>query len=125
MSLPSYYRWLDVEQLGDVTAIRFTTRTILGDDAIGAIGQQLLGLVDSAGCRRFVLNLSNVESLSTAMIGRLVALHRRVEAAGGRLVLCGLGPFLMEIFRVLNLPEVAPIYRDEPEALRSFGTPVG
>jgi anti-anti-sigma factor len=121
MSLPSYYRWLDVEQVGDVTAVRFTTRTVLGDDAIRAIGEQLTSLADSAGCRRFVLNLTRVESLSSAMIGRLVALHGRVEAAGGRLVLCGLGPFLLEIFKILNLLDVAPIYRDEAEALRSFG----
>jgi anti-anti-sigma factor len=121
MSLPSYYCWLEVEPVGDVTVVRFTTRTILGDDAIGAIGEQLLALAETSGCRQFVLNLANVESLSTGMVGRLVAVLRHVEAVQGRLVLCGLGPFLMEIFKILNLLPLAPIYRDEEEAVRSFG----
>jgi anti-anti-sigma factor len=120
MSLPPYYRWLEVEPVGDVTVVRFTTRTVLGNDAIDAIDGQLFGLVESSGCRGLVLNLANVESLSTAMVGRLVALQRRVETGGGRLVLCGLGPFLVEIFKVLNFTQLAPIFRDEPEALQSF-----
>jgi anti-sigma B factor antagonist len=118
--LPAYYRWLEVEQLGDVTVIRLTTRTILGGDAIEAITAQLFGLVEEAGCRQFVLNLGNVESVSTAMVGKLVALHRRLEAAQGRLVLCRLGPFIMEIFKVLKLGPLAQVYREEHEAVRSF-----
>jgi anti-sigma B factor antagonist len=120
MSLPSYYRWLEIDQLGDVTVVRFTTRTILGNDAIQAIGDQLLGLVEQAGCRQFVLNLENVESVSTAMVGKLVALHRRLDAAQGRLVLCRLGPFLVEIFKVLNLGELTRVYGEEQEAVQSF-----
>jgi anti-anti-sigma factor len=125
MPLPSYYRWLEIEQFGDVTVVRFTTRTILGNDAIEAIGGQLLGLVEQAGCRQFVLNLENVESVSTAMVGKLVALHRRLEAAHGRLVLCRLGPFLVEIFKVLNLGQLAHVYGEEQEAVQSFAAESG
>src|SRR5689334_16752948 len=121
MPLPSYYRWLEVEQFGDVTVVRFTTRTILGDDAIDAIAAQLFGLVEEAGCRQFVLNLGNVESVSTAMVGKLVALHRRLEAAQGQLALCRMGPFLVEIFKVLNLGPLARVYGEEQEAVQSFG----
>ena len=125
MPLPSYYRWLEIEQVGDVTVVRFTTRTILGNDAIEAIGGQLLGLVEQAGCRQFVLNLENVESVSTAMVGKLVGVHRRLEAAHGRLVLCRLGPFLVEIFKVLNLGPLARVYGDEQEAVQSFAAASG
>jgi anti-sigma B factor antagonist len=125
MPLPSYYRWLEIEQVGDVTVVRFTTRTILSNDAIEAIGGQLLGLVEQAGCRQFVLNLENVESISTAMVGKFVALHRRLEAAQGRLVLCRLGPFLVEIFKVLNLGQLARVYGEETEAVQSFGAASG
>jgi anti-sigma B factor antagonist len=124
MPLPSYYRWLEIDQLGDVTVVRFTTRTILGNDAIEAIGTQLLGLVEEAGCRQFVLNLENVESISTAMVGKLVSLHRRLDAAQGRLVLCRLGPFLVEIFKILKLGELARVYEEE-EAVQSFAPASG
>ena len=125
MPLPSYYRWLEIDQLGDVTVVRFTTRTILGNDAIEAIGTQLLGLVEEAGCRQFVLNLENVESISTAMVGKLVSLHRRLDAAQGRLVLCRLGPFLIEIFKILNLGQLARVYGEEQEAVQSFAAASG
>jgi hypothetical protein len=67
-----------------------------------------------------VLHFGEVESVTTLMVGRVIVLHRQAEAAGGRLVVCGARPFLDELFALLRLPELVPIYRGEQEALDSF-----
>ena len=120
MQLPAYYHWLEVEQVGDVTVVRFAVRTILDSQAIEAMGGQLFGLVESAGCRKFVVSFANVESVGTAMLGKFILLHRKLEGAGGRVVLCQVGDFLAEIFKVLDFPRLFRIYADEQAALQSF-----
>jgi len=111
---------LEIQKAGDVAIVSFTQRSLLSPDLIEAIGQQLFSLVEKENCRKFILHFGNVESMTTAMVGKLVGLHKRVEAAGGRLALCRIGPFLSEIFKILNVPKVMHVYGDEQQALDSF-----
>jgi anti-sigma B factor antagonist len=120
MPLPAYYHWLEVEQVGDVTVVRFAVRSILDGPGIEAMGEQLFDLVESAGCRRFVISFANVESVATAMLGKFIVLHRKLEAVRGRVVLCRVGDFLGEIFKLLEFPRLFRIYGNEQEALQSF-----
>ena len=113
-------RWLEVEEVGAVTVVRLLARRILTEEAVEAVGEELAGLLRAPGGAKVVLHLGEVESMTTLMVGRLVLLHRQVEAAGGRLVLCGAEPALKEVFALLRLPRVMPVYRGEQEALESF-----
>jgi anti-anti-sigma factor len=111
---------LEVEMVADVAVVRFTHRSLLRAELIEALGEQLTGLVEGSGCHKFVLNFANVESMTTAMVGKLVSLHQKVEAGEGRLALCNIDPFLREIFKILNLTHVFPMHDDEQAALQSF-----
>jgi anti-sigma B factor antagonist len=116
--------WLDIEPIGDVLAVRFTARQLVDEDMIGAIGSRLIQLVDQLGYRRLVLNLGPVNQLGSAMVGKLIALHRKVQAASGRLALCALKPDLYnKIFEVLKLSEIFHVYDDEQQALQDFPPP--
>jgi anti-sigma B factor antagonist len=120
MALVPRNRGLEVEQIGDVTVVRFAQRSILEEEKIQVMGRQLFDLVENFGCRKFIVNFGNVQSLSSTMVGKLFALHRKVQAAGGRLVLCTIIPELREIFEILKLPELCSVYEEEQEALQSF-----
>jgi anti-anti-sigma factor len=111
---------LEVAQQGDQLVGRFTRRTILEPTAVDAVGQRLRGLVRDGGCRKVVLNFTQVESLTSAMLGQLAALHREVEAHGGRLAFAGVDPFLAQIFRICQIPQQIPIYSDEQQALAAL-----
>src|SRR4051794_6102128 len=111
---------LEMETVGDVTVLWFTQRSLLGADLVDAIGARLLEAVRDFGCRRLVLNLGNVESMTTSMVGKLLALKRDVEAAGGRLALCELDPFLRQIFQVLNLTNAFALHDTEEAAVESL-----
>ena len=118
--MPPQPHWMEVEMVGDVAVVRFTQRSILGEDAIVAIGQQLFELAESGTASKFVLNFARVESMTTAMMGKLLAIYKRVDAEGGRLALCRIGPFLAEIFKILRLPRQVSVFQEEQEALQSF-----
>ena len=111
---------LQVERVGDATVVRFTRRTILDGDTIEAIGAQLLAVAAGGDCRKLVVNFDRVESLTSAMLGKLVSAQRKVEAAGGRVAFCRVDPFLLRIFNLVRLPDLVPICADEREALESL-----
>src|SRR5688572_9602562 len=88
----------DVEPTGEVTVVRFMRRTILDPDTIASVGDRLLALFAQPGGQKLVLDFTRVESLTSAMLGRLIGLHQAIVSAGGRLVFCNVDPFLMQIF---------------------------
>ena len=120
MATRSRGNWLEVETVGDIAVARFTRRRILQEESVQTAGDQLLGLPEDTGCSKVVLNFSKVEGMTTALLGKLVATHRKIEQSGGRLVLCEVGAPLREIFALCKLPQLLSIYEQEQEALQSF-----
>lgn len=121
MAAGSDDHWLEVERYDELAIVRLVRPQVFDDEAIGVIGEELAGLLGS-GCRNLVLHFAAVQSMSSHMIGELIALQKKAKAAGGRLALCELTPNLSEIFDVLGLRKVFPIYDTEDEALVSFQT---
>jgi anti-sigma B factor antagonist len=111
---------LEAEQIGQVLVVTFVDRELLEETAIQAIGEQLAALVERLTRPQLVLNLGGIEKLSTMLLSKIVALHKKVRAARGRLALCGIEPRLYEIFDILKLPHLLPIYVEEQEALQTF-----
>lgn len=111
---------LEVEDIGDVTVVKFTDRKILDEQNIQAIGEQLFSLVDDQGKKRLLLDFGNVEYLSSAALGKLITLHKKIQQAQGRLALCCIDPQIYEVFKITKLNQIFNIYEDEQEALQSF-----
>jgi anti-anti-sigma factor len=120
MTTQSPHRPLEIEQVGDVTVVKFTSPKIIDYNQILLIGRQLNTLVEDGGVRRLLLNFAVVERLSTAVVGRVIEMHRRMKAAGGEVALCGITPRLREIFDLLRLPQLLPIHDDEQHALQKM-----
>ena len=118
MARQSSRRWLQIEPVGDVSVVKFTQPDIVDLEIIRVLGEQLLGLVDEG--RRVVLDFSRVKRLSTALVGKVVALHKRLNRVGGRLALCEVAPHLREALELLKLPRLVPIYDEEREALEKM-----
>lgn len=111
---------LEVASPEGVTVVRFKRRTILDPASIEAVGERLAELTGEGEGRRIALDFSRVESLTSGMLGKFLALHQSVERTGGKLVFCGVGPFLKQIFTICNIPETIPILADEAEAVRAL-----
>jgi len=117
--LPSRRR-LEVEDIGDVTVVNFIDKKILDEQNIQIIGEQLFSLVDELGRRKLILNFSNVEYLSSAALGKFITLNKKVNAAGGRLVLCNIDPQIYEVFEITKLNKLFNIQKEEQAALQAF-----
>jgi len=120
MSSQPRRRRLEVEDIGEVTVVNFTDKKILDEQNIQIIGEQLFSLIDEHGRRKLILNFSNVEYLSSAALGKFITLNKKVNAAGGRLVLCNIDPQIYEVFEITKLNKLFNIQKEEQAALQAF-----
>lgn len=120
MSTQPRRRRLEVETIGDVTVVNFIDRKILDEQNIQIIGEQLFSLVEQEQCKKLLLNFQNVEYLSSAALGKLITLHKKVQGAGGKLVLCSIDAQIREVFEITKLDKLFKIKKDEQEGLQSF-----
>ena len=113
-------RRLELEEIGDVTVVSFVDRKILDEQNIQIIGDQLFNLVEEQGKRKILLNFGNVEYLSSAALGKLITLNKKVQAAKGRLILCNIDPQIYEVFEITRLDKFFNIEKEEQKALQAF-----
>jgi anti-sigma B factor antagonist len=109
---------LDVTDIGDATVVHFLDRNLLDEEMLQAISDELNALVDDRGRRKLVVSLKNVDYLASAALGTLISFHKRVQAAGGRLVLCDLAPHIHEVFVITRLDLYFTIVPEEQKALQ-------
>ena len=120
MAAPAGQRRLDIEEVGDVTVARFVDKKILDENNIQLIGTQLFGLVDQDKRKKIVLDFSNVEYLSSAALGKLITLNRKVQAVRGKLILCGISKEIKEVFEITKLDKLFTIHQEELAAIQAF-----
>lgn len=111
---------LEVQEIGDVTVVNFTMSKILDEQVIQSIGEQLYSLVEELGRRKVILNFTKVEYLSSAALGKLITLHKKLAAVKGKLALCCIDPQIFEVFEITGLKKVFKIHADEQEALQAM-----
>ena len=114
------HRRINVEEIGGVTVARFVDKKILDETNIQNIGAQLFALVEEDGRKKILLDFENVEYLSSAALGKLITMDKKVKSAGGTLKLCSVRPEIYEVFAITKLNKVFDIQEDQERALESF-----
>src|SRR5262249_8666465 len=113
-------RRLDIEEVNDVTVARFTDKKILDESNIQIIGNQLFNLVDEDHRQKIVLDFTNVEYLSSAALGKLITMDKKVKAAGGKLRLCSIRSDIKEVFKITRLDKLFTIVDNRDKAVEGF-----
>ncbi len=114
------YRHLDVSEVGNVTVVRFRDHKIVEDVNIHELGQEMFRLVEADGRDRLLLDFSAVDFLSSAALGKLITLDKKMKAHGGTLKLSNIRPEIYEVFTITKLTRLFDIKADEKEGLAAF-----
>jgi anti-sigma B factor antagonist len=83
------------------------------------MGRELFGLVDQNRIQ-ILLNFMNVEFLSSAALGKLITLDKKIKTAKGQLKLSNIRPEIYEVFAITRLNKLFDIHDDEADALATF-----
>lgn len=114
------HRRLEVTEVNDVTVVRFVDRKILDEASIQELGQELFALVESENRTKLLLNFSKVDFLSSAALGKLIMLDKKIKVRKGKLRLTNIRPEIYEVFAITKLNKLFDIKKDETEALEGF-----
>ncbi len=103
------YRYLRVSTDQGVLVLAVThPRLRSGDfDLVDQLRQELLAAVALNGARKVVVDLSAVEYVGSAGFRPLLSLRKRLQEAGGEMLLCGLCDDVREVFLTSRLINAA------------------
>ena len=99
----AHYRRIVVTNTNDVAIVSFNDKKILDEASIQELGAELFGLVEQQAGGGILLNFDNVEFLSSAALGKLITLDRKVKASKGKLKMCNIRPEIFEVFQITKL----------------------
>lgn len=95
----------------DVTIATFNDLTILNEQQIRGLEAELVAVIKNSEARRLILDFQHVEFMSSAFLGLLVKIHKRVIEAGGTLQLYNLAPNLYKVFEITKLTRILDVVR--------------
>ncbi|MBI3462260.1 MAG: STAS domain-containing protein [Planctomycetes bacterium] len=111
---------IEVIEKDGTSVVRFRDAKILEDRAIHQMGTELLEVVQGKTGVRLILDFTGVKYLSSAALGKLITVRRRVDQLGGKLLLCELGPETLDVFKIAKLDDYFEICRDQRSALEQM-----
>ena len=114
------HQHINVSERDGTLIVQFRDAKILEDRTIQQLGSELIELLRSRTGPRMVLDFTGVKYLSSAALGKLITLRRKVDSMGGKLKLCEITPETMDVFKIAKLDDYFEICRDQRTALESL-----
>jgi anti-anti-sigma factor len=115
------YRHIAVERSGDVHCVGLT-HAKLDEAGLYELTDDLNQLIAADGCAKVVLSLGPEEPqfMYSVFLAKLVGLQRKLQAKGGALKLCHVGPDTLKIFDACRLTPLFVFYPDRAAAVAAF-----
>ena len=107
-------------QSGRHTIVEFLTPSLMSPPDLEHIGNGLFKLVEEEKRDRVVLDFTKVKYLSSQAIGIVLTLNKMLNnsaAGGNNLVLCGVGPQLMQLLKITRLDRILTIKPTQKDAI--------
>jgi len=98
-----------VEYGTEVSIVTFDDENILEEPQIKKLEQVLMPIIKENQDRKLVLNFENVRFMSSAFLGLLVKVHKRVIEMDGHLQLFNLDPKIQKVFEITQLTKIFDI----------------
>lgn len=95
--------YISVEGRDNATCVSVRAARLSDEMNIELLGRELFSLVEQFGARKIAVSLRNVEHATSAALGKLITLHRKLHRHGGMLVICDVGEEMRDVLRASRL----------------------
>jgi len=113
---------ISVEYTENAIITTFTDEKILEEKDIKALQESIMSVIEQGGRINLILDFCNVRFLSSAVLGLLIRVSKRIYESDGQLRLCNINPRIYEIFKITRLTKIFDIYPDVAGAIESLPT---
>lgn len=100
---------IKVEYGIDVTLVTFADERIVDEDQIRKLQESFRPVIEKNDNKKLVLNFANVKFMTSAFLGLLIRIHKKVCESGGRLQLSNLDSNIRKVFEITQLTKVFDI----------------
>ena len=110
-----------IQKIEKYTVVEFRTNSLMNPSELEQIATDLYRLVDEEDRRYLLLDFEKVKYLSSQAIGIILTLNKKLgNLKGSKLVLCGVGPKLMELLKITRLDRILTVKPTQHEAVKVF-----
>ena len=107
---------ISVEYAENATIVAFTDEKILEENDIKALQESIMSVIEQTKEINLILDFCNVQYLSSAVLGLLIRISKKVYEGNGQLRLCNISPKIYEIFKITRLTRIFDIHEDTESA---------
>jgi anti-sigma B factor antagonist len=111
---------LAFESHGRITVGTVESASVLDALNVAEFGQAVLSFVERQRDLQLLLDFSNVNYLSSAVLTELLRIKEAAEKGGGTMRLCGLNDDIRKVFTITNLDKVLVLYGDTEDGITKF-----
>jgi len=111
---------ISVEYSGNAIIVTLADEKILEEEDIRALQESVMSVISEAGRMNLILDFRNVRFLSSAVLGLLIRVSKKIYEHDGQLRLCNIDPRIHEIFKITRLTKVFDIHRNLESASESL-----
>ena len=111
---------IKVEYIEDAVVVTLLMEKILEQDDIQTMQNSIIPLIEENPAIKLVIDFSNVEFLSSSVLGLLIKISKKIYETAGELRLCGISAKIDEIFKITRLDKVFQISPDKDNAIWSL-----
>lgn len=106
-----------VEFHGNVIIATLSDEKILDEAQVQSLEGSFLSIIEKNDQPQLIVDFSLVKFMTSAALGLLIRISKKIYEKNGKLRLCGIDPKIMEVFRITRLDKIFEIYPDRDEAM--------
>ena len=91
------------EIFDDCMVLKFRDEKIYDDATIIQIGEELFSIVESGEKLTYKLDFSNVNYLSSSMLGKIISANKKAKEKQAKIILKNTNENILEIFQITRL----------------------
>jgi len=108
-------------EVGAANVLSLSLPEFMDSEEFDRINEQVLQIFETHNKTYWVLDVTGLNYAGSSVLGLFVNMRQRVMSARGQLILCGLSPQLLRIFRTCCMERLFKITRTRADALKSLG----
>ena len=110
--VPCLSTFLNVTREDEIYIVCVDRDRLTDEDNLEQFAQDLNLLIEKQEIRSLIMQLGKVRYMTSSAIGKLIALHRRINRSEGRMILCELTP---DVSATLDTSRLLGYFAVEPD----------
>ena len=108
---------LESEVQHDVLIVHMDGAELANEAEVARVGKELRDLTGNVPQGQMLIDLTQLNSISSTVVGQLVLLKKKCTSEGIELGICGVSPKIMEVLKLVRLDALVKIYHSKRQAL--------